>query len=99
MEIYRNASYLLVLWFFSDIVGGNVMSNPIKYGVTNGFSRQTAIKYDGSLRDSDSMGHAGVIKCNIVTNVVRMCLRGYNTVIWGIRASCVSNVAEPFVTL
>ena len=49
--------------------------------------------------DSDSMGHEGEIMCNIVTNVVRMCLRRYNTVICGIRACCVSSVAEPFVTV
>ena len=75
------------------------MSNPFKFDVTNGFSRQIAIEYDGSLKESDSMGHAGVIKCNKVTNLVRMCLRRYNTVICGIRACCVSNVAEPFVTV
>ena len=57
------------------------MSNPLKFDVTNGFSRLIATEYDGSLIDSDSIGHAGVIKCNIVTNVVRMCLRRYNTVI------------------
>ena len=51
------------------------MSSPFRFDVTNGFSRQIAIEYDGILTDSDSMGHAGVIKCNIVTNVVRMSLR------------------------
>ena len=51
------------------------MSNPFRFDVTDGFSLQIAIEYDGSLIDSDSMGHEGVIKCNIVTNVVRMCLR------------------------
>ena len=51
------------------------MSNPFRFDVTNGYSCLIAIKCDGSLIDSDSMGHEGVIKCNIVTNVVRMCLR------------------------
>ena len=45
------------------------------------------------------MGHAGVIKRNIVTNVDRMCLQKYNNVICVIRACCDSNVAEPFVTV
>ena len=75
MEIYRNASYLLVLCHFSNIVSGRVMSSPFRIDVTDGFSRYIAIEYDGSLIYSDSMGHEGVIKCNIVTNVVRMCLR------------------------
>ena len=51
------------------------MSNPFRFDVTDGFSLSIAIEYDGSLIVSDSMGHEGVIKCNIVTNVVRMCLR------------------------
>ena len=75
------------------------MSNPFRFYVTDGFSRYIAIEYDGSLIDSDSMGHEGLNKCNIDTNVVRMCLRMYNTVICGIRICCVSNVAEPFVTV
>ena len=75
------------------------MSNPLKFDVTNGFSRLIATEYDGSLIDSYSMVHSGVIKCNIVTNVVRMCLRRYNTVICGIRACCVSNAAESIVTV
>ena len=75
------------------------MSNPLKFDVTDCFSRQIAIEYDGSLMESDSVGHAVVIKCNKVTNVVRMCLRRYNTVICGIRACCASSVAEPFVTV
>ena len=60
---------------FSNIIAGRVMSKPFRFDVTVGFSRSIAIEYDGSLIDSDSMGHEGVIKCNIVTNVVRMCLR------------------------
>ena len=75
------------------------MSNPLIFDVTNGFSRWIAIEYDGYLIDSDSIGHEGVIKCKIVTIVVRMCLRKYNTVICGICACCVSNAAEPFVTV
>ena len=51
------------------------MSKPFRFDVTDGFSRSIAIESDGSLIDSDSMGHEGVIKSNIVTNVVRMCLR------------------------
>ena len=51
------------------------MSKPFRFDVTDGFSRYIAIEYDGSLIDSYSMGHEGVIKCNIVTNVVRMSLR------------------------
>ena len=51
------------------------MSNPFIFDVTDDFSHWIAIEYDGSLIDSDSMGHEGVSKCNIVTNVVRMCLR------------------------
>ena len=43
------------------------MSNPFRYDATNGFSLWIAIEYDGSLIDSDSMGHDGVIRCNIVT--------------------------------
>ena len=75
------------------------MSNPFMFDDTNGFSRLIAIQYDGSLMDSDSMGHAGVINCNMVTNVVRMCLRRLYTVLRGIRTCCVSNAAEPFVTV
>ena len=51
------------------------MSNPFRFDVTDGFSRYLAKEYVGSLIESDSMGHEGVIKCNIVTNVVRVCLR------------------------
>ena len=51
------------------------MSNPFRFDVTNGYSRQIAIEYDRSLIDSDTTGHEDVIKCNIDTNVVRMCLR------------------------
>ena len=51
------------------------MSEPFRFYINDGFSRYIAIEYDGYLIDSDSMGHEGVIKCNIVTNVVRMCLR------------------------
>ena len=51
------------------------MSKPFRFDVTDGFSLQIAIEYDRSLIDSDSMGHEGVIKSIIVTNVVRMCLR------------------------
>ena len=76
-----------------------MMSNPFILDVTEGFSLWIAIEYNGSLIDSYSMGHEGVFKCNIVTNVVRMCLRKYNTVICGIRACCVSNAAESFVTV
>ena len=60
---------------FSCIIAGNVMTYPFKFDVTNGFKRLIAIKYDGSLICSDSMGHAGVIKCNVVTNVVSTCLQ------------------------
>ena len=60
---------------FTSIIAGNIMSNPFRFVVTNGFSRLIAIEYDGSLIDSDSMGHECVIKYNIVTNVLRMCLR------------------------
>ena len=38
VEIYRNASYLLVLCHFSNIIEGNVMSNPFSFDVTNGHS-------------------------------------------------------------
>ena len=51
------------------------MSNPFRFDATFGFSRKIAREYDGSLIDSDSMDHAGVNKFNIVTNVVRVCLR------------------------
>ena len=51
------------------------MSKPFRFDDTDGFSRYIAIEYDGSLIDSDSMGHESVIKCNIVTNVFRLCLR------------------------
>ena len=50
------------------------MSKPFRFDVTDGFSRYIAIEFDGSLIDSDSRGHECVIKCKIVTNVVRMCL-------------------------
>ena len=63
------------MFFFSNIIAGYVMTNPFYFDDTNGFSRLIAMEYDGSLIDSDSTGHAGVIKCNTVTNVVRMCLR------------------------
>ena len=46
------------------------MSYPLKFDVTNGYKRLIAIKCDGSLIYSDSMGHAGVIKSNVVKNVV-----------------------------
>ena len=46
------------------------MSNLFRFDVTNGFSRLIAIKYDASIITSDSMGHAGVINSNIVTNLV-----------------------------
>ena len=58
------------------------MSKPFRFEVTDGFSREIAIEYDGYLIDSNSMGQEGVIECNIVTNVVRMCLRRYYTVIF-----------------
>ena len=51
------------------------MSKPFRCDVTDGFSRKIAIQYDGPLIDSDSKDHEGVIKCNIVKNVVRMFLR------------------------
>ena len=51
------------------------MSMPFRFDVTDGFPRLIAIKYDCSLIDSESMGHEGVIKCNKVTNVVRIYLR------------------------
>ena len=70
--MYRNASFLLVLCPFSNIIAGRVMTKQFKFDVTDGFSRQIAKEYDGTLIDSDSMGHEGAIKCNIVTNVVRM---------------------------
>ena len=57
------------------------------------------MKYDGSTINSDSMGHAGVIKCNKATNVVSMCPRRLYTVIRVMRTCCVSNAAEPFVTV
>ena len=50
------------------------MSNPFRFGVNNGYTRLIAIKYDGSPIGSETMGLAGVIKCNTVTNVVRLCL-------------------------
>ena len=37
-EIYRNASYMLVLCHFSDIIAVRVMSNPFRFDVTNGYS-------------------------------------------------------------
>ena len=74
------------------------MSISFRFDVTDGFSRKIAIEYEGSLIDSDCMGHEGVIKCNIFTNVDRMCLRRSYKVICGIGTCCVSNVAEPFVT-
>ena len=57
------------------MIAGNVMSNSFIFDVTNGFTRYIAIKYDGSVINSDSMGLACVIKCNVVTNVVSMCLQ------------------------
>ena len=48
------------------------MSNPFRFDVTDGFSPKIAIEYDGSLIDSDSMGHEGVIKCNIVMHQFRI---------------------------
>ena len=51
------------------------MSKPFKFDVPDGFSHFIAIEYDGTLIDSNAMGNEGVIKCNIVTNVIRMCLR------------------------
>ena len=51
------------------------MSNPFRYEVTNGYSCEIAIKRDRSLIYSDSMGPSGVIKCNIVTNVISICLQ------------------------
>ena len=65
----------LTCFIFSNIIAGRVMTKPFKFDVTDGFSRLIAIEYDGTLIDSVSMGHEGVIKCDIVTNVVRMCLR------------------------
>ena len=38
VEIYRNASYLLVLCQFSNIISGRVMSNPFRFDVTNGYA-------------------------------------------------------------
>ena len=51
------------------------MSKPFRFDVTDGFSRLIALEYDGSLLDSDSMGHEGVIKCNKVTNVISLCIQ------------------------
>ena len=51
------------------------MSNPFRSDVNNGYTRLIAIKYDCSLINSDSMGHAGVVKSNIVTYVVSMSLQ------------------------
>ena len=74
-------------------------SNPFRFDVTDGFSREIAIEYDGSIIDSDSMGHEGVTKCKIVTNVISLCIQIQYTVICGIGACRVSNAAEPFVTV
>ena len=51
------------------------MSKPFRFGVKDGFSRKIATEYDGSLIDSDSMVHEGVIKCNKVTNVISLCIQ------------------------
>ena len=51
------------------------MSNPFRFDVTNGRSCKISIKRDCSVINSDSMGHRGVIKCNIVKNVIGMCLQ------------------------
>ena len=51
------------------------MSNPFRFDVTNGYSGEIAIKCDGSLINSDEMGHWGVIKCNKVTNVISLCIQ------------------------
>ena len=69
------------------------------FDVTNGYTRQIAIKYDGSLINSDSTVHAFVIKCNKVTNVISLCIEILYTVICGIGAYSVLNAAEPFVTV
>ena len=45
-------------------------SNLFRFDITDIFSREIAVEYDGYLKDSDTMGHEGVIKCNIDTNVV-----------------------------
>ena len=83
---------------FSNITAGRVMSNPLRFDVTNGYSCQIAIKCDCSLINSDAMGHCGVIMCNKVTNVISLCIQIKYTVICGIGACSVSNAAEPFVT-
>ena len=66
------------------------MSSPFSFDVTNGYSCKIAIKCDCSLIDSDSMRHWGVIKCNIVNNVVRVCQQMSYTLICVIRTCCVS---------
>ena len=38
VEVYSNASYLLVLCHFSNIIVGRDMSNPFRFDVTNGYS-------------------------------------------------------------
>ena len=65
---------------FSNIIAERVISKSFRCDVTDVFSSYIAVEYDGSLIDSVSMGHEGVIKCNIVTNVFRMCLRMLYTV-------------------
>ena len=74
MEIYRNASYLLVLCHLANIIAGRVMSNQFRFDVTNGYSRYIAIEYSSPIV-SDSMGREGVIKCNKVTNVISLCIQ------------------------
>ena len=48
------------------------MTNPFRIDDTNGYTRQIAVKRDGTLMNSDSMCHARVNKYNIVTYVVSM---------------------------
>ena len=43
------------------------MSNPLRFDVTYGFSLYISKENDGSLIDSDPMGHELVIMCNIAT--------------------------------
>ena len=76
-----------------------MMSTPFRFDVTVGFSRSIAKEYDGSLIDSDSMGHEGVIKCNKVSNVISLCIQILYNIICGIGACSVSHAAEPFVTV
>ena len=75
------------------------MSNPFRFDATNFNSCSIAIKFDCSLKNSESMGHLGVIKCNTVTNVISMCIKKLCTVICGIRSCSLSNAAEPFVNV